>query len=116
MERREGQQESARLAEWLLQIDRETIYAFVQRGLIPHSRIEANVVAGISKVSKCLAIDRNPVTDMGIQEVLSTPTDVDAELEQLTVDAGCTPTWILVAHPTDQVSELVPFDASVSTM
>ena len=29
--------------EGLLQIDRKTIYAYVQKGLIPHSRIESNV-------------------------------------------------------------------------
>jgi len=27
----------------VLQIDRKTIYAYVQRGLIPHVRIESNV-------------------------------------------------------------------------
>jgi excisionase family DNA binding protein len=29
--------------EALLQIDRKTIYSYVQRGLIPHVRIESNV-------------------------------------------------------------------------
>ena len=32
--------------------------------------------------------------------------DVDAQLEQLTVNAGCTPTRILAAHPADQVAHL----------
>ncbi len=34
---------TARDLEVLLQIDRKTIYAYVQRGLIPHVRIESNV-------------------------------------------------------------------------
>ena len=38
--------------------------------------------------------------------------DVDAELEQLTVDAGCTPTGILPAHPADQISDLARNDGS----
>ena len=33
-------------------------------------------------------------------------TDVEAEFEQLTVDAGCTPTGILPAHLADQISDL----------
>src|SRR5215472_10820427 len=32
--------------------------------------------------------------------------DVEAEFEQLTVDAGCTPTGILAAHLADQISDL----------
>src|SRR5215472_17525471 len=32
--------------------------------------------------------------------------DVEAEFEQLTVDAGCTPTGILPAHLADQISDL----------
>src|SRR5262244_3759703 len=32
--------------------------------------------------------------------------DVDTELEQLTVNAGCTPTRILPTHPADQVANL----------
>jgi hypothetical protein len=32
--------------------------------------------------------------------------DVDAEFEQLAVDAGCTPTGILAAHLSDQISGL----------
>ena len=32
--------------------------------------------------------------------------DVDAEFEQFAVDAGRTPSWILTAHPADQVSRL----------
>lgn len=34
---------TAKDLELLLQIDRKTIYAYVQRGLIPHVRIESNV-------------------------------------------------------------------------
>jgi excisionase family DNA binding protein len=34
---------TAKDLEGLLQIDRKTIYAYVQRGLIPHVRIESNV-------------------------------------------------------------------------
>jgi excisionase family DNA binding protein len=34
---------TARDLEALLQIDRKTIYACVQKGLIPHSRIQSNV-------------------------------------------------------------------------
>ena len=34
---------TARDLEGLRQIDRKTIYAYVQRGLIPHLRIESNV-------------------------------------------------------------------------
>lgn len=34
---------TAKDLEALLQIDRKTIYAYVQRGLIPHVRIESNV-------------------------------------------------------------------------
>ncbi|SRR5713226_1427331 len=34
---------TAKDLEALLQIDRKTIYAYVQKGLIPHSRIESNV-------------------------------------------------------------------------
>jgi len=34
---------TARDLEALLQIDRKTIYAYVQRGLIPYVRIESNV-------------------------------------------------------------------------
>ena len=37
-------------------------------------------------------------------------TDVDAEFEQLTVDAGCTPTGILSAHLADQISDLAGND------
>ena len=33
-------------------------------------------------------------------------TDVDAEFEQLAVDAGCSPTWILPAHLADQILDL----------
>jgi hypothetical protein len=32
--------------------------------------------------------------------------DVDAEFEQFTVDARCTPTRILSAHPADQIADL----------
>src|ERR1700745_2007395 len=32
--------------------------------------------------------------------------DIDAEFEQLAVDAGCTPPGILPAHPADQISDL----------
>ena len=39
-------------------------------------------------------------------------TDVDAELEQLTVDAGCTPRGILHAHLADQRSDLGRNDGS----
>ena len=38
--------------------------------------------------------------------------DVDAELEQLTVNAGCTPTRILTAHPADQIANLARYDGS----
>jgi excisionase family DNA binding protein len=34
---------TAKDLEGLLQIDRKTIYAYVQKGLIPHSRIESSV-------------------------------------------------------------------------
>ena len=34
---------TARDLEAVMQIDRKTIYAYVQRGLIPHVRIESNV-------------------------------------------------------------------------
>jgi excisionase family DNA binding protein len=34
---------TAKDREALLQIDRKTIYAYVQKGLIPHSRIQSNV-------------------------------------------------------------------------
>jgi excisionase family DNA binding protein len=34
---------TARDLEALLQIDRKTVYAYVQRGLIPYIRIESNV-------------------------------------------------------------------------
>jgi predicted DNA-binding transcriptional regulator AlpA len=34
---------TARDLEALLQIDHKTIYAYVQKGLIPHSRIQSNV-------------------------------------------------------------------------
>ena len=40
-------------------------------------------------------------------------TDVDAELEQLTVDPWCTPKWILPAHPADQISDLTGNDRYV---
>jgi hypothetical protein len=39
-------------------------------------------------------------------------TDVDAELEQLTVDPWCTPTGILSAHLADQISDLTGNDRS----
>src|SRR6266481_6205446 len=39
-------------------------------------------------------------------------TDVDAEFEQLTVDAGRTPTGILPAHLADQISDLARNDRS----
>jgi hypothetical protein len=39
-------------------------------------------------------------------------TDVDAELEQLTVDPWCTPTGILSAHLADQLSDLTGNDRS----
>ena len=39
-------------------------------------------------------------------------TDVDAELEQLTVDPWCTPTGILSAHLADQLSHLMGNDRS----
>src|SRR5438445_3007996 len=38
--------------------------------------------------------------------------DVDAEFEQLAVDAGCTPTGILPAHFADQISDLARNDRS----
>src|ERR1700758_2145203 len=38
--------------------------------------------------------------------------DVDAQLEQLPVNAGCTPTGILPAHPADQISNLARNDGS----
>src|SRR5258708_29483226 len=39
-------------------------------------------------------------------------TDVDAQFEQLTVDAGRTPTGILPAHLADQISDLTANDRS----
>ena len=39
-------------------------------------------------------------------------TDLDAEFEQLTVDAGCTPPGILPAHPSDQSSDLAGSERS----
>src|SRR5271165_3734731 len=39
-------------------------------------------------------------------------TDVDSELEQLTVDPWCTPTGILSAHLADQISDLTGNDRS----
>ncbi len=38
--------------------------------------------------------------------------DIDAEFEQLPVDAGCTPTRILPAHPADQIANLARNDGS----
>ena len=38
--------------------------------------------------------------------------DFDAKLEQLPVDAGCTPTRILPAHPADQITNLARNDGS----
>ena len=38
--------------------------------------------------------------------------DVDAELEQFPVDAGCTPTGILPTHLADQISDLARNDRS----
>src|SRR5271155_5250097 len=38
--------------------------------------------------------------------------NVDAELEQFAVDAGCTPTGILLAHLADQISDLAGNDGS----
>ena len=38
--------------------------------------------------------------------------DVDAQLEQITVNAGCTPTRILPAHPADQVADPAGNDRS----
>ena len=41
--------------------------------------------------------------------------DVDAELEQLAVDAGCTPSGILPAHLADQFSQLAGNDRASRT-
>jgi hypothetical protein len=67
-------------------------------------------------------VDENQLRDVVLQE--STPclrrrpaaahhvfahaslADIDAQLEQLAVNARCTPTGILSAHPVDQVSDL----------
>ena len=38
--------------------------------------------------------------------------DIDTKLEQLPVDAGCTPNRILPAHPADQISDLARNDGS----
>ena len=45
---------NAKDLEGLLQIDRKTIYAYVQKGLIPHSRIESNVRFSKHRVQRWL--------------------------------------------------------------
>ena len=45
---------TAKDLEGLLQIDRKTIYAYVQKGLIPHSRIESNVRFSKHRVQRWL--------------------------------------------------------------
>src|SRR3981081_87326 len=43
--------------------------------------------------------------------------DMDAELEQLAMDAGCTPEWVLKAHSSNKVAHLLgnPWSASETT-
>ena len=45
---------TAKDLEGLLQIDRKTIYSYVQKGLIPHSRIESNVRFSKQRVQRWL--------------------------------------------------------------
>ena len=45
---------TAKDLEGLLQIDCKTIYAYVQKGLIPHSRIESNVRFSKHRVQRWL--------------------------------------------------------------
>ena len=45
---------TAKDLEGLLQIERKTIYAYVQKGLIPHSRIESNVRFSKHRVQRWL--------------------------------------------------------------
>ena len=45
---------TAKDLEGVLQIDRKTIYAYVQKGLIPHSRIESNVRFSKHRVQRWL--------------------------------------------------------------
>ena len=45
---------TAKDLEALLQIDRKTIYAYVQKGLIPHPRIESNVRFSKHRVQRWL--------------------------------------------------------------
>jgi hypothetical protein len=52
-----------------------------------------------------LAAARHVFTDAALA-------DVDAEFEQLAVDARCAPTGVLPAHPADQIPELARNDRS----
>src|SRR6266481_821354 len=56
-------------------------------------------------LSRRLAIAHHVFADAGLA-------DVDAELEQLPVHAGCTPTRILTAHPADQIANLARNDGA----
>jgi hypothetical protein len=54
-------------------------------------------------VQKCApALGRRPAAAHHVFAYAAFP-DVDAQFEQLAVDAGCTPTGILTAHLADQV-------------
>ncbi|MGH9503390.1 MAG: helix-turn-helix domain-containing protein [Terriglobales bacterium] len=51
-----------------MQIDRKTIYAYVQKGLIPHSRIESNVRFSKHQVAQWLqerSFQARPVNGKG---------------------------------------------------
>ncbi len=59
---------TAKDLEGLLQIDRKTIYAYVQKGLIPHSRIESNVRFSKHRVQRWLeerSFQPRPVNSKG---------------------------------------------------
>ena len=45
---------TAKELEVVLQIDRKTIYAYVQRGRIPYVRIESNVRSSKHQAMRCL--------------------------------------------------------------
>ncbi len=61
---------TAKDLEALLQIDRKTIYAYVQKGLIPHSRIESNVRFSKHQVLQWLeerSFQPRPVNGKGVK-------------------------------------------------
>jgi len=63
-------------------------------------------------VQKCApGLRRRPAAAHHVFAYAAFP-DVDAQFEQLAVDAGCTPTGILPAHLADQVSHLARNDRS----